>query len=169
MKNFKHVLSWAFLCLALQGMAQKIDGVWYHSDTSAFDMHYFELHVVDSTLWVANDVQPSYLATYDHEGDSLKLFIKDINNFGNTLHSMRYNTYLNGDTLILENERDAEQSSTWIKIENAIPYNYFNEKGFEEFVASFRNRYRKNYLEIYEPDNITEQLKDFDVYWRPVH
>lgn len=128
-------------------------------------MHYFEAHVTDSAFVVVNDVQLSYISTYKQKGDTLTLYVRDIYTEFEVLDTIRFILTVTQDTLRMANAINPKRTSTWTRIPNTRPFDFFAADSLDQFGIELKKRYRKNYLEIYEPKNIEGHLKDFDVYW----
>lgn len=153
------------LIISCQNRKVEIQGVWYTSDTTRSDRHYYEAHITDSVFLVVDDVQLSYISTYELKGDTLTQYIRDSQNEHVILDTVRFFLTVRQDSMKLVNATNPKKSSSWTKVSNLESFDFFKSNSLEQFAIDLKKRYRKNYLDIYEPQNVETHLKDFDVYW----
>tara|TARA_R110001592_G_scaffold361940_1_gene674168 strand:+ start:2502 stop:3008 length:507 start_codon:yes stop_codon:yes gene_type:complete len=150
---------------ACQNSKSEIQGVWYATNPSAPDRHYFEAHITDTGFVVVNDVTLSYAATYEMYEDTLIQNVRDIYNDFRIYSTVKFMVKVTPDSMKLVNASNPDLSSKWTRISNLEPFDFFAADSLDQFAIELKNRYKKNYLEIYKPQSIEGNLKDFDVYW----
>lgn len=110
-------------------------------------------------------MQLSYISTYELKGDTLTQYIRDSQNEHVILDTVRFFLTVRQDSMKLVNATNPKKSSSWTKVSNLESFDFFKSNSLEQFAIDLKKRYRKNYLDIYEPQNVETHLKDFDVYW----
>ncbi len=143
-----------------------LQGVWYTTDPSLADHHYYEAHITDTTFTVVDDVQLTYVATYERKEDTLVQYLRNIKNDFRVTDTIKFILILTPDSMTMVNAINPNSSSNWTKVSNLTPLNFLDTNSLDQFPIDFRNRYQRNYLEKHEPQNINLHLRDFDAYWK---
>jgi len=142
-----------------------IQGIWYTADPTLADRHYSEAHITDTSLVVINDVSLSYLSSYELKTDTLIQYVKDTYNTNRIIDTLKFIVVVTPDSLKIVNAVNRNHLSTWTRIPDLEPVNFSNVESVDPFLRDFRDRYKNNYLEIYKPNSVDANLKDFDGSW----
>jgi len=143
----------------------KIYGVWYTVENFADFPYYFEAHITDSTFTVINQDGISYISSYEINGDTLKQYLKDLQNDNKVVDTVDFKLERKLDSFYMKNLYNPKATSSWEKIEKVKPTDFSNFDE-NEFSSKFRDRFISNYLTKTKNINTKILLQNFDERWK---
>ncbi len=153
------------LCTSCKEKPSKIYGVWYTVENFSGGAYYFEAHINDTLFTVVNQDGLSYISSYEINDDTLKQYIKDLQNDYKVFDTVNFTIESTLDSFNMKNLYNPKATSSWKKIEKVTPTDFLIIEDENEFSTQFRERFISNYLSKTKNINTKILLQNFDVRW----
>ena len=157
------------LILLIIGCSKKrtstLNGVWYNLDSTEKE-RYYEAHITDTGFVVVYQSGLSYLSSYDFKSDTLIQYLRDPFSNRKIIDTLKFEVKRNGNSFIMVNKINEKANSKWTKIPNVKPFEFYENQSVDTFALGFRERYFKNYVSKYVPENyVNSTMEYFDLDW----
>ena len=164
MKYSIYLIIGLLFCVSCTEKRSKIYGAWYTIENFTGIPYYFEAHINDSSFTVINQDGLSYISSYKINGDTLKQFLKDLQNDYKVIDTVDFNLISKLDSFYMKNLYNPKAISSWKKIEKVDPTDFLNVDE-NEFSSEFRERFISNFLTDRKNIDAKLLLQNFDDQW----
>jgi hypothetical protein len=157
------------LILLIIGCSKKrtseLNGVWYNLDSTEKE-RYYEAHITDTGFVVVYQSGLSYLSSYEFKSDTLIQYLRDPFSNRKIIDTLKFQVEQKKDSFKMVNLINGKANSKWTKIPNVEPFEFYKNQSVGTFALGFRERYFKNYVSKYVPENyVNSTMEYFDLDW----